>query len=185
MSDTEIGYVVLDWWKDLSGMKKDSEGVLKKVDAGRTGERAELRRCKSPEQAMLCKGYHRLRSKFQGDFVNQEALALIAGLCSHIRTNDPVKDFPVLLATPEKEKTTPPLSESRFQKIVTSRTASEFYTGLRRALQIVDNKGNIPSIARGVLMWYKNRNNPAINIQETMMFQWSKTYYDEILKNDK
>lgn len=186
MTDTEIDpYVVLDWWKDLSGNKKDSDGVLIKVDSGRTGERAELRRCKSPEQVMLCKGFHRLRAEVNDDTVNQVALAMIAGICSHIRTNDPSNEFPVLLATPEKEKSTPPLSESRFQKIVTSRTPNEFYTGLRRAIQIVNNKGNIPSIVKGVVLWCRHKNYPATNMQDTMQFTWSRAYYDVILVKDK
>lgn len=185
MTDTEIGYVVLDWWKDLTGMKKDSEGVLRKVDAGRTGERAELRRCKSPEQVITNSGFHELRSKLEDSHVNMEAIAAIAGLCSHIRNNDPAHKFPELLAIAKEGVSSPPLSENRFKKILTSRSSPEFYTGLRRAIQIIDNKGNIPSLVEGVILWYRHKKNPATNVQDTMLFKWSKAYYDVLLKKEK
>jgi len=184
MTDNDISYAVLEWWKELTGMQKDSDGNLKKTDSGRTSERAELRRCKSPEQVMAFRGYHRLRAHLNDETINPEALALIAGLCSHIRTNDPANEFPVLLAKPKNDKTTSPLSESRFKKLITCRTASEFYTGLRRALQLLDNVGNIPSITRGILLWYRSKNNMVLNIQDSMLFQWSKDYYETALKNE-
>jgi CRISPR type I-E-associated protein CasB/Cse2 len=184
MTDNEIGNKVFAWWKDLTGMKQDQEGEQKRVDAGRTGERAELRRCKLPLQVLTCKGYHRLRVMFEEYDIDTEALASIAGLCAHIKTNEPVIEFPTQLATPEKEKTTPPLSELRFQKMVTSKTAAEFFTHLRRALDIVNNRGKISSIVSGVLLWYKHRNNPTANVQDTLLFQWSKAYYNVILSKE-
>jgi CRISPR system Cascade subunit CasB len=185
MTDSEIGYKVFDWWKDLTGMKTNPDGSFIKADSGRTGEKAALRRCKTPEQIMLCKGFHRLRVSFKENEIENEALAMIAGICSHVRDSNAGIEFPKLLAIPEKEKSTPPLSEARFQKIVTSRSTSEFFTGLRRAIHIVNNKGNIPSIVKGILLWHKHKNNPATNVQETMLFQWSKAYYDVLLRKDQ
>jgi CRISPR system Cascade subunit CasB len=113
------------------------------------------------------------------------ALGVIAGLSSHVKTLETKISFPTMLATPtEKEKTSPPLSELRFQKIAKSRTPEDLYTNLRRAIHILKNKGNIPSITNGVLLWYKNRNNPAVNIQDTLLFQWSNDYFNTILKKE-
>ncbi len=184
MTDTDIGYAVLNWWKDLTGRQNDSDGVLKKTNSGRTAERAELRRCKSPEHVIGLKGYHRLRSYIANDSINPEALAVVAGLCSHIREHDSINEFPLLLAKAEQGKTTPPLSESRFKKLVTSRTTTEFYTGLRRALKLTNNIGNILSLTKGVMLWYRAKSNPVLNVQDSMLFQWSKDYYDQLLKNE-
>jgi CRISPR system Cascade subunit CasB len=187
MTDREIGYRIFEWWKDLWGFKIDEENSQKKVDAGRSGERAELRRCAEPQQVLMCKGFHRLKLQFKETdfkFDYQESLAAIAGLCSHIKNSESNLSFPALLATPEKDKTSPPLSEQRFQKLVTSRTPEDFYTNLRRSIQIVKNKGNIYSITDGVFTWYKNLKNPSANVRDTLLFQWSNDYFDIILKKE-
>ena len=187
MNDYEVSSKVVEWWKDLTGNRVDQDGSQKKVDAGRNGDRAELRRCSEPQQVLMCKGFHRLRLLIGGDLSNEKTLALgaVAGLCSHIKTLETKISFPAMLATPtEKEKTSPPLSELRFQKIVKSRTPEDLYTNLRRAINILKNKGNITSITNGVFLWYKNRNNPAVNIQDTLLFQWSNDYFNTILKKE-
>lgn len=185
MNDYEISSKVVEWWKDLTGNKVDQDGSQKKVDAGRNGERAELRRCSMPQQVLICKGFHRLRLNIDENLDNEMTMALgvVAGLCSHIKTLETKIPFPAMLATPvEKDKASPPLSELRFQKIVKSRTPEELYTHLRRAIHILKNRGNISSITDGVFLWFKNRNNPAINIKETLLFQWSNEYFNTILK---
>lgn len=187
MNDYEISSKVVEWWKDLTGNKVDQDGSQKKIDAGRNGERAELRRCSEPQQVLMCKGFHRLRVSIDENLSNDMTIALgmIAGLCSHIKTMETKISFPAMLAIPtEKDKTSPPLSELRFQKIAKSRTPEDLYTNLRRAIHILKNRGNIISITNGVFLWYKNRNNPAVNIRDTLLFQWSNDYFSTILKKE-
>jgi|WetSurMetagenome_2_1015567.scaffolds.fasta_scaffold47920_2 CRISPR system Cascade subunit CasB len=182
MSIGDINYSVLNWWRDLHGYAADADNDSMKADSGRTAERAELRRCNTPEQVMLCKGFYRLRYMLEDFQYNIGTIATIAGICSHIRKNEPLS-FPELLATPiEEGKTTPPLSESRFKKLISSRSAEEFFIQLRRAVHILNYKGNIPSIIDGVNRWYMNLIKSSINSQDTIIFKWSEIYYKKLLK---
>lgn len=139
---------ILSWWESL-----DKEGP------GRA-DRANLRRCESPEDVLLQPAFHRfLKSLDDYNDYRPLGLAMAAGLLAHVKENRPVMagkgNFVPLLARQmgEKDGDKAAVSESRFTQLMKSRAPEEFYDRLRRILAVLDKKVNLLSLADCVLHW--------------------------------
>ena len=79
-SPPQIDAMVREWWVSLQD---------------RRGDRAELRRCRTPDAVAFVPAYHRLRIQLRGAGVSVpgERLAVIAGVLSHVETDDRAGTF--------------------------------------------------------------------------------------------
>lgn len=155
-SDPRISTVIMDWWGSL--------------DENR-GDRAELRRCKTPEDVIFLPAYHRLRKALSAyGEINDQALCLVAGVLSHVRKHEGSEKFAVQLAQKPPGKESPLMNELRFRKFISIRDSTILFKEAIRAVRLLDSTANIPDLARGLYHW----------TQETRK-QWASDYYEKIV----
>ncbi len=121
------------------------------------GWRAELRRAENPADVLLMQGFRILCFELSGLWTQEPrllALAAVAGILSHVETNDESKSFAAQCATPgEKNKDKPIMSELRFSQLQKSSSLDELYIRMVRAVRLLGKKANIISIADSVFHW--------------------------------
>jgi CRISPR system Cascade subunit CasB len=178
----KIHYQVLKNESDRENLQK----WWQKLDDNR-GERAELKRAATPLEACASKAFFKLRNVIPNE-IRPETVAMIAGVLSVVKNDTGEKSFgkdglsfAQQLAKPvDGEKS--PLSESRFQKLLKCRTQDDFYTQIRRAVQILKGKVNICSLAEGIIQWSNEHSENEIKTgSHTLKFQWSTDYYEMFL----
>ncbi len=146
------------------------------------GERAKLRRCETPEDVLLQSGFHALCRKLpEWEKKDLIALAAVAGLLSHV-SDDSGSNFSRQLGSSKDGGDRAVMSELRFQQLMASEDIDEFYSRLRRAIQLLRQKANIISLADGVLHWSREQRS-IYNSQPDQRFKyaWSKAYFSSIL----
>lgn len=109
------------------------------------------------------------------------ALAIIAGVVSHVSENDPTLSFAERMA--QKNGGAPVMSELRFRRLLAVRTEEGLFRELRRAVKLADGRLNIVSLADDVFRWCADNQMLAFNkgqdIRPTDLIQvrWSLDYY--------
>lgn len=167
--------VILDWWASLEDERKD---------------RAQLRRCDDPIQAMLLPGFHRLlKTLSPWPAQGIPALAAVAGLLAQVRENathagKTYRHFGRQLARPKEKTGNPAVSEMRFYQLQKSRDLDELYRRMRRAVWLLERRVNVLSLADCVLQWDKERRGE-IHRQPSRRFQFrlAQDYFDETAKS--
>jgi CRISPR system Cascade subunit CasB len=138
-SDTPLGQILNDFWQTL---EKDK------------GSRAQLRRCKTPDEVVMVSAFHHLCRRIQPlmkgerDGCWQMRIAAIAGLLAHIRKLDSRKT----LAEQMAEGDSPVVSELRFRRLL-QRDRRNLYGALIRILGLLDKKANPFDLAQSVYYW--------------------------------
>ena len=128
------------------------------------GERAELRRCTSPEQVLLTAGFRRLYDKyyqwFNPDTERFLALACAAGVIAHVQENveDEQKSFAKQMAIFKPDTEQPKVSPMRFDQLQKSYSWDEFYRRLIRIVRLLDKQVNIISMTDAIFHWCKEFN---------------------------
>jgi CRISPR system Cascade subunit CasB len=120
--------------------------------------------------------------------------AAIAGLLAHVKENRQIESkdyqskndnkakkiasFADQLARPILKKKKPPMSELRFQQLQKSRSTDDFYRNVRRAIQLLDGKVNILSLANDIIHWHQEFNNQ-IDRQpgKRLAVRWATDYF--------
>jgi len=135
--DTPIGKALIEWWKGLDDDK---------------GGRAELRRASSVFEALMCPSFQRLQRRLVaispemfGKGYQLDRLAMACALMAHVSK-------PSELSVP-KATDRNPVSELRFKRLLESPDDEALFTGLRRALPLVDRTVDLLSLASAVLYW--------------------------------
>jgi len=145
------------------------------------GERAKLRRCEKPEDVLLQSGFHQLCRKLP-DWEKKDlmALAAVAGLLSYVNDESDIEFARQLGKAKDSDRAV--MSELRFQQLMASEDIDEFYSRLRRAIQLLRKKSNIISLADGVFHWSREQRS-IYNPQPDQRFKyaWSKAYFSSIL----
>jgi CRISPR system Cascade subunit CasB len=138
------------------------------------GERARLRRAERAEDVLLTDAFHHFLKKMTEKWRDENHIfsaAAVAGLLSHVRENcqkasrqqyqpEKVKrsekkaSFAEQLATPADGNKKAPMSESRFYQLQKSRTTDEFYRNIRRAIQLLNGRVNLFSLADDIIHWH-------------------------------
>ncbi len=160
---------LLAWWRSMDDT---------------SGARAQLRRCVSPEEAVLHPQTHHLTHVLP--WASLEAVATIAGLLSHVKSGEgDSASIGHKLAKPTEPGGSPPFSETRFRQLLTSRDWNEFYRNLRRAIQILGGDVNPLLIADTILCWGKEyREQGQAARAKSLRFRLSQDYYTEALKHE-
>ncbi len=159
-----------DWW---SSLEKDRGG------------RAELKRCQTLLESAICRPTHTLRFRLPYWNRHPEIVACIAGILSAVRqdTGPNGYSFAEQLAKPREGSSKSPVSESRFHKLIKSRSWDDFYLHLRRNVQLVKGNVNICSLADGIIQWGEQHFSEEVKTgSDTLKFQWSHDYYRMFLK---
>lgn len=138
--EAALGHLLLRWWQGLENDK---------------GARAELRRAHDLTAVALTAAYQRFYRQalnygwpVDATLWQNERLAAIVGLLSHVKSNDTRK-----LAQIMSEGERPAFSVLRFRRLLEAPTLDDMYLSLRRALPIIGYQANVHQIANDVLHW--------------------------------
>ena len=156
VSNQDARDVLLKWWKELDESR---------------GDRAALRRCHNPTEVAFNPAFHRLRMKFkQFGYVDQESLALIAGILSHVRSNNERVHIAAQMATPKSGSTTACVSGLRFRRVLKLKDNTDLFEPLIRIVRMLDGIVNIPVLANSIYWW---------SVNDFTRKEWAFKYYDK------
>ncbi len=136
-SDSPLGKELSKFWQNLEQDK---------------GGRAQLRRCKSPDEVVMVSAFHRLCNSVRPLMKDERdgwemRIAAIAGLLAHVRTLDSRKTLAGQMAGDP-----PVVSELRFRRLL-QRDRRDLYGALIRVLGLMDKKANPFDLAQSVYYW--------------------------------
>jgi len=145
---------ILDWWREIKAHR---------------GDRAELRRCRTPAEVAFVPAYYRLKAALPT--WDREKLAVIAGILADVETPVEGVRLAVQFARPKEGGTTPRVSEARFRRLlrVEDYDYAELFPMMKRLVTMIDRKANIPDLVRGLYGW-----NPRTKRA------WAEAYYTNI-----
>lgn len=165
---------VFDWWETL---------------ADHNDERAELRRCTTPDEVLLLRGFHRLqlyidRAETDGQCSDQQ-LAIIAGVLSHVKPSEAVKNqvddtFAQQMALPQKYvdpgRKRPKrldgkarVSGLRFRRLLQITDRNDLFRPLIRVIHQLGGEANVQALANDLYFWRKTG--------KTTRQRWATDYY--------
>ena len=132
------GQILLDWWRGL---------------ADDTGGRAALRRAPDITAVVLQPAFQRLHRRllaagWPGQRWQDDRLAAAAGLLAHVREQTAL-NLPQAMSEGDK----PPLSELRFRRLLEAPDVDTLFTGLRRALPLLQDRADVCALATDVVNW--------------------------------
>ncbi len=160
------------------------------LDSNR-GDRARLRRAESPEDILLMDSFFHFLKHMPEDFPKGSSknkrrfsesqrfcvAALMAGLLSHVKSNNEALSFAKQLAGASKSST--PMSELRFRQLLKSSSIDDFYRRMIRAIRLLDNKVSIISLANDIVQWFWEHEQIEIDRQPTnrLAVRWATDYF--------
>jgi CRISPR system Cascade subunit CasB len=163
---------LLNWWRQLQN---------------NTGNRAELRRCQSPEDAAAKVDTFKIYNLL-GHFYSIESAASAAGLLAHIRPESEFDYTPFgqKLSMVKENGDKPIFSENRFQQLLKSRYWNDFYTNMRRAIIVLDGIVHPLIIADIVFRWDREQKPETIKTPgQSLRLRLSQDYYIDIIKREE
>ena len=154
--------------------------------------RASLRRCSDINQACQAEGFRSLLFKKDLPALwNREqepwrfsAMALIAAVLAHVKTNSNKEKFAEQLGAEKKGR--PVMSELRFSRLRGVKTHDELLRQLRRAVKLCEGVINIPDLAEGIFRWCREANDPYLTLKPTdyIRIRWAMEYYQAVTPED-
>ncbi|MCK9342500.1 MAG: type I-E CRISPR-associated protein Cse2/CasB [Massilibacteroides sp.] len=161
----ETTRATIAWWKTLGENR---------------GDRAELRRCRSPTEVAFVPAFYRLKTKTPQN-LDPERLAAVAGVLSHLDSlleTDGRETIAGFFARPAPGGSTPRISDPRFRRLlrVPDDDYTELYPMLTRIIRQVDRK--IPQYAVTSLIWGVYRWDQATKRS------WAEAYYEHVTRNE-
>jgi CRISPR system Cascade subunit CasB len=156
----ETREILINWWKTL--------------DVNR-GDRATLRRCRSPLKVAFSPAYHLLRiAMMKQGSVKDEDLALVAGVLSHVKTYAP-GSFPIQMAgSNSAEAKKAKVSGLRFRQVLAIDDREKLFETMIRIVHLLDDAVDIPSLSNGIYWW-----------NERTKKEWAFAYYEHAPSEEK
>lgn len=151
-SDPKARQVLYEWWSGLEINR---------------GDRAALRHCHDETEVVFTPAFHRLRKDLLDEFnVNLEALAIVAGVLSHVKNNDEGSRFAVQMATPASGSSNARVSGLRFRRLLNIEDRQELFTSMIRTVRLLNGTANLFDLANSIYWW-----------NELTKKQWAYDYY--------
>lgn len=174
LKEPETRKILHKWWNSLEENR---------------GARARLRRAERPDDVLLTEPFFQFLQKMPvcwSEPTNLAASAVVAAALAHVKDNNEDNSFAAQLAMPKKGSEKPCMSELRFQRLQKSSDPDEFFRRLLRAIQLVENRVNIESLADNILHWMKEyRVGFDRKPEKRLAVIWANEYYTTILNNQK
>ncbi|MDA3922940.1 MAG: type I-E CRISPR-associated protein Cse2/CasB [Salinisphaera sp.] len=182
-------HIVRQWWQRLTQTRE----ALR--DANKGGPppwprsvRAVLKRCETPESALLTEGFRHLwfmlesRNDAPSRPRDVYRWACVALMLAHVDHERPDVSLGRRLGAEKKNTGRPLMSELRFQQLMSCETPDELVRRLRRGLDLVDREGlSVTSLAAGILQWNMEYDNDdrlmGARPTERVRFQWANDYF--------
>lgn len=152
--DPQAAAGLRDWWQELEANR---------------GEHAALRGCRDLREVYFTRGFRQLLTRLQPYGWDGEGVAAVAAVASHVE-REATGGFARQLAAARKGRSAgPPLSESRFRRLLQHASRGELYPALVRALYLLDNRADLLDLADGVYRW-----------DEPTRKRWALDYYETL-----
>jgi CRISPR system Cascade subunit CasB len=154
----KLGSVVRRWWVMLDE---------------RRGDRADLRRARTPSAVAFLPAYHRLVLDLRraGIRIDPERTAVIAGVLSHVERDDASRSFAKQAASEHNGKAR--LSGLRFRRLLAVDDLGELQTSLVRTIRLLDSAASVSNLAESI-RWWNDRTKK----------QWASDYYETAPNED-
>jgi len=131
--------IITAWWESLSATP---------------GDRARLRRCRSPAQVCFEPVFHRLITALGPVGMKYpDRIAVIVGVLSHVRTNIPSMKFASLMGTAKEKMKKARVSGLRFRRLIQYSEREDLYLPLIRMVAMVDDSANVADLAESIYWW--------------------------------
>ena len=146
------------------------------------GDRAVLRRAEKPDDVLLTPAFAHFLQKMPDEWSDNSQIrltdaALVAAVIARVKKQRD-EGFAKSLALGKKKESKAAMSELRFQQLQKSHSPEEFFTRLRRAVDLLDRAVNITSLANDILHWLgEHRFGPASRPHERLAVRWASDYY--------
>ena len=157
--------VLAKWWRTLDDNRAD---------------RAILRRAGSADDVLLTPAFSRFLNAMPRHWSEPNRIydsAMVAGLLARVNQSTSVS-FAKSLAMPRKAGGKSAMNELRFRQLQKSRTTSEFFLRMVRAIALIDSKVDVCSLADDVLLWLKEQRQPLNkDPHRRLAVRWAFDYY--------
>jgi CRISPR system Cascade subunit CasB len=131
--------ILLRWWEDLQE---------------RAGDRATLRRCRTPTEVVFEPPYHELyRQLTDHAYVHEDDLATVAGLAVRVDENATDKPLGQQMAAPRGAGGRPVLTPARFRRLLDLEDRERVFSSAIRVVDLLDGTLNLPDLATTVYWW--------------------------------
>jgi CRISPR system Cascade subunit CasB len=134
--------VLFDWWQGLDDDR---------------AERAILRRAHDITAVTLAAPYQRVyRRLCEAGWKNQwqdDALAAAIGLLAHVKERDDGKVLAASMSARVEGSDRPCVSELRFKRLLDAPNVEALFSGLRRALPLMNYRVDVMALANDVVEW--------------------------------
>ena len=166
--------------KMVQESRKPIERWWQSLDENR-GDRAVLRRAMVPDDVLLTAAFARFLRQMPPGWPDSKVpitgAAMVAAVVAGVDKNIE-ESFAAALATDNNSKGRAVMSELRFQQLQKSRSPEEFFIRIRRAVNLLERKVNIVSLANDTLDWYQeHRFGPASRPEQRLAVRWANDYY--------
>lgn len=148
--EDDSGKILLNWWKELEE---------------RRGDRAELRRADNPTEVVFSQAYHRFYQRVR--LPKKEELALIAGLCAHVKDHSAVAGIAEQMAMGQDKAA---VSGLRFRRVLAISDRDDLYHAMIRIIRLLGGAVNIYDLAKSMYWWNDER--------WKMKQNWAYKYYE-------
>jgi CRISPR system Cascade subunit CasB len=147
--DGILGDKILKWWNELQKQYN-------------SGNRAMLRRANDAMEVAMQPAYYDFLKMIREEY-RRESLPFIAGILSHVRSNDPVV-LPKAIGFPKDQ---PVVSDLRFRKILRMEKPDELlYLTILRFIKMNENKAHVLDLAKSIYYW-----------NDKTRKKWAEEYY--------
>jgi len=141
------------WWKALDDNR---------------GDRAELRRCSTLMEVVFTPAYHRLRfAILKHGIVNDNALALVAGLASRVKRDLPENTLAEQMAMGKADGAAR-VSGLRFRRLLKIKEPDGLFNAMGRIVALLGGAVNLQNLVNGVYFW-----------NDRTRKQWAFEYYSK------
>ena len=196
MLDAHERFVVRRWWQRLALSDREAKSRHLPPPWPR-GVRAILRRCETPDAAVLTEGFRKLWQMLDDEAENSssarprrrdiQAWACVALIAAQLDDDTPGSRPAQAFARQRKETGKPNVSELRFQQLQQSQSLEELTRRLRRALAMVgDAPISVVDLADDVLLWCRENTATAPisarRVDERIAFRWANDYFTTLAR---
>ncbi|RMF17011.1 MAG: type I-E CRISPR-associated protein Cse2/CasB [Candidatus Dadabacteria bacterium] len=134
------GELLTAWWQDLQQNR---------------GDRAELRRCHSPDDAVVLPVTINLITQLRHTPVAEHRgwmnrIPLVAGLSAHLDADEPTRSLPERMASRTGDR--PVVSQIRFRRLLRT-PRRELYRPMIRILALIERRANLCELAESMFWW--------------------------------
>lgn len=157
------------WWAEMT--TPNAAGKI-----ARKGDRAELRRCKSPSDVMLLPAYHRLWwkateanvARHTKDSSQEAAMAFVAGILAHVSENS-TASLGTTMAVKDGDNSV--VSGLRFRKLLEIHDTEQLYVTMIRIVRMLGRTAPLGAMADDLMRWNNEK------YRDDVRKKWARDYY--------